>query len=481
MFRFRNTFSKNKPKNTFFSKLKNFFSKKKVKNNDFDDNIYIPETGAAITGGAGGYDIGAIAEQHGSTPVQFIDDRLINPADGTLKELDPATTQARENAGRLGNAAAAAVLDRTTREAGTYHAAAEEKTAEYDGSQTELIALTKNLVQCSAVEQWLLATPDSTRPTGSKFFSWAAKPICFLGDTCVIAGSLYVTGAPMFAAVATGLSASAGAVCAGSVAGHNAAVAYKRDRRGAAPDKCPDVLADLYKDPDDGDKTWSIWCWVGAGFTTVLGFGVMTIGIGAGIAPVEAMGTGLLSALTVAGSAAAEAYATNPAADRLDKYRSKRENFAAAIGRISQLRAAAQALFTSAATIRAAGPHEARAAFQTTIVVSLPNDPRTFGYLSPMPAESARLELPTTLPAIVEPPSVDATPALMDTTDLIGDINKVFAHMTGPDIGAPPVPTGSQGGHDDDPGTTDGDPASIPAMPPIMPDPGVVSSNGTKR
>src|SRR5438105_2098908 len=128
---------------------------------DTDKDIVIPEPNSEPATG-GSYDIGGIAEQSGSTQIPFVDDRLIGE-DGALKDLDPAATQARENAVRLGNGSADAVLNRTTREAGRYHSAAEAKKAEYDGAQTELIAATRGLVQASNLEQWATAARDNTR------------------------------------------------------------------------------------------------------------------------------------------------------------------------------------------------------------------------------------------------------------------------------------------------------------------------------
>jgi hypothetical protein len=275
--------------------------------------------------------------------------------------------------------------------------------------------------------------------------SLAAKPLFLLGDTSVIGGMLYLSGAPPLTAAATGISAATGAVFAGSTVGGLAAVAHQRRRRGPVPDGCPDALADLYEAPDTDDTSLSLWLNGAAAYAIALSVGVVLVGIGTGISMIEAMGTGLLTMLTVGGSGFAEAYSTNDAVDRLEKLQSLRAGYDSDARPINDLRASAQEELVRAGTVRSAGSHEAAAAMNTTMVMSDPttHDPRTFGYRSPMAAESTLVDLRAQLPERVAAPDLPhGSPSRgRESTSIIATINRSFAATPIPGVAQPPLST----------------------------------------
>ena len=166
----------------------------------------------------------------------------------------------------------------------------------------------------------------------------------------------------------------------------------------------------------------------------------MAISLGVGAAPAEAAGSGLLTALTVAGSAAAEAYATNRAADRLKQAQKEVRHFSALIDPITALRARGQALLIEAAAVLSAGSREAVASVQAVTTEANPSsrDMRTFGALSPMPPETILLPLDPPMPELVGPPEiiVAQSPAVVASADLVAGLHATMADA------ALPSPTG---------------------------------------
>jgi hypothetical protein len=393
-----------------------------------------------------GYDIGAIAEQVGQVLVPYVDDRML--VDNQLVDLE--NTRAREHAARLSTAAGHAATQRAQRAAGSHAARAAELRIELEQREAESVAITRDVVQSTALLEALHTTRDNALPRVAKALSFAAKPIMVVGDSALLGNQWYGAGSPLPLALSMGLSAAGGAVYAGTVAGQRAAVAYQRRARGPVPEDCTPGLEDLYDTADQSAGGQARAWLVGAlGVGIVLGSAVTGVGLGNNLTLVEAIGTGALAALTVAGSGFAEAYGTNAAATRMVKQEQRRAKAIAQNQKLAEIHGEAAREHTMALVELAAGSSEAMAAAQTTLVISDQTDPKVFGYGSPMPAGASDV-------AIAPVPQPQAFPAaanvIVEPTDEVARARRrrltAFADMsipggTAPDAVSDPPGTGT--------------------------------------
>jgi hypothetical protein len=354
-----------------------------------------------------GWDIRDVAEGVANTPSTYHDDLLIDE-DGKPTAIDPETSRTGAAAVRLGGAAGHTTTAAHHREAGTHHADGVWFGGAYVARQGLDESAANDAAYFDNYLNWLRDTPSATRPKSAKTLSLLAKPMFLTGDIAVIFNILNKSGANLFAALFTGVSAATGAVALGTTAGHNAALAYQRERRGPKPDNVPNGMSDLYSDGDRRSLSWIMWLAIAAVFSVVLGAAVALITLAGRYPANEALGNGFITALTVVGSFGAEAYSTNAAADRIESYEAKRDVANGRRAEIGDLLADADRELITAKVIHAAGSQMALAARETTMVVTDPpkSDERIRGYEAPESAED--LAVPTSrIFEVIAPPDVE--------------------------------------------------------------------------
>lgn len=361
----------------------------------------------------GAWNIAEVAEGVASVPSTYLDDLLVDE-DGAVTTVDPKVSRTRAAAVRLGQAAAGKTMSSHLREAMHHHAEGVRLGGAYRSRAPMEASASSEAEDYNTLLAALRAAPMTTRPKHAKKLSLLAKPMFLLGDVAVIFNILNKSGSNVLAAVLTGVSAATGAVAAGTVAGHNAAVAYQRQRRGDMPDaveKETPGLSDLYADPQRGELSWLIWVGVAAVFSVVLGFAVALITMAGGYPAEEALGGGLITALTVVGSFGAEAYGTNVAADRIEQFGEKRDAADVRCAEIGDLLAEADAELVTAETIRAIGSVEAPAVRDTTMVVTdAPKaDERVRGYIAAESADDLAVSTESSVQPVA-PPTITRTP-----------------------------------------------------------------------
>ena len=143
----------------------------------------------------------------------------------------------------------------------------------------------------------------------------AAKVLLIIGDTSVLASQAYRAGAPIYLALALALSLATSVVAIGSKWGHEIETRAQRRRRGPVPNVAAAVVRPFF---DDGatNQEVDLWQRLSIAAAIVMFLALFFMGSGSGDPAELAAGYGLLGALTVAGSAGAEAYATNDAAEQ---------------------------------------------------------------------------------------------------------------------------------------------------------------------
>jgi hypothetical protein len=364
----------------------------------------------------GSWDIGDVAEIIGSTPSTYIDD-ILTDDNGNTATVEPERSRVRAGSVRIGGAAADTTTAVHLREAGQHHGAGVWYAEAYEARLPTDDSAAHDVLFFDTYLSWLRATPWASRPKLSKKLSLVVKPMFLLGDVAVIFNILNKSGSNALAAALTGVSAATGAVASGTVAGHNAAVAFQRQRRGPKPEDVPDGLSDLYSDPEPSTLSWTMWLIIAGVFAVILGFAVAMITLAGGYPRYEALGGGLITALTVVGSFGAEAYGTNTAADRIEEVETKRDAANTKRAEIGELRADADRELVLAETIRAAGSHQARAALNTAMVVSDPPkaDERIRGYVAAERSEDLAMP-PLSKVELTAPPSIDRSQAAIDRT-----------------------------------------------------------------
>jgi len=137
-----------------------------------------------------------------------------------------------------------------------------------------------------------------------------------IGDTSVLANALYRSGAPLLLALLVGLSLAMTVVMIGTYAGHETAAASQRTLRGEPPKNAAGGVRALFDSAAKPDSTGPLGQRAVYAAAAVMLLSLFLLGVGSGDPKALALGYGLLGSLTVLGSACAEAYATNEAADQ---------------------------------------------------------------------------------------------------------------------------------------------------------------------
>jgi len=162
--------------------------------------------------------------------------------------------------------------------------------------------------------------PHNVLGLKQRVLSTLFKVILITGDSAVLGGIWWRAGLPLWLAVIAGLSTGTTIVATGAMTGRRLQSTGQRRQRGPITGDVPNDLADLYSDRT-GHREW-MWPAVAivVGLTALVA--VTMIGEAVGDPRLLSVSSGLFAAATVVGSAAAEAYGTNLAADRVKRRQS---------------------------------------------------------------------------------------------------------------------------------------------------------------
>ena len=208
------------------------------------------------------------------------------------------------------------------------------------------------------------------------------KLLLIIGDTCVLANQVYRASTPIWLAIPLGLSLATSVVAIGSKCGHEIATTQQRRDRGPAPEYAASVVRPLYDNgtAEERHLLWQRLSYLAAG---VMFLALYFIGSGSGD-PVElAAGYGLLAALTVAGSAGAEAYAANDAAEQREQAERRLARMGNELREFEDLEKLSAQRYGEAATLEVAAHHRGVATATTVTATAnrLPDSPEVGGYI----------------------------------------------------------------------------------------------------
>jgi len=224
--------------------------------------------------------------------------------------------------------------------------------------------------------------PHSVIDPQRRTISKAAKIGFVIGDTSVLADQLYRSGTPLALALLVGVSLAMTVVMIGTYAGHEMAAASQRKLRGELSVNAPEgvrALFDSGHEPDSRDLLGQRAVYAAA---AVMFLALVFLSVGSGDPKALALGYGLLGALTVLGSASAEAYATNDAADQRKLSEGSVHTSGEALKEFEDIEADSAAAGTTARLSDVAARHTATAtsATVTNTANRLPDYPDIGGY-----------------------------------------------------------------------------------------------------
>jgi hypothetical protein len=263
-----------------------------------------------------------LAHDIGTNPLTYDDDR-VNP-DHNLKTFGLAweTTRAEDVGGSAG---AAVIAEGVTRQITPLLGEAAEAEAKVkatrklrDHDEEEVRRLSESLVAVARV-------PDTTLSPKREILSLTFKAGFFVGDSTILALLLNRAGSPLALSLLAGVSLASSMVAVGSTSGHRRAAFDQREGRGDPPANCDSSTAHLFRQPapqdlrDDEEfvqpRPDTPWLVASLAVAIATFTGLLMLGLNAGDGAKLALGAALLAAVTVVGSAAAEAFGTNEGAD----------------------------------------------------------------------------------------------------------------------------------------------------------------------
>ncbi len=324
----------------------------------------------------------ALAENVRSEEMPF-DDETLRDVEG--KPID-ATKCFREEARAvsLGNSAGDASYGEDLEEKVAPHSAAHDAAEAWLAGSEPSRADTERTAHAAAEKaRALMEVPLNSIEPQRRTIANIGKAGFALGDTAVLANQLWRGGGtPLPLSLVVGLSLAVTVVMIGSQCGHELKAAHQRKLRGQAPQGAPPSVLALYHS-GDADRYLDWWVYLAYAASAVMFMSLFLLGHGSGDPSQLALGYGFLGALTVAGSACAEAYATNDAAEQL------RGAKAEASEARSELEPWHQAERESAAAGRKAKLAEAAARYASAAVAGtvtatanrLPDSPAIGGYI----------------------------------------------------------------------------------------------------
>jgi hypothetical protein len=235
-----------------------------------------------------------------------------------------------------------------------------------------------------------------------------SKLLLIIGDTCVLANQVYRASTPIWLAIPLGLSLATSVVAIGSKCGHEIATDQQRRDRGPAPEGAPSIVRPLYDNgtAEERHLLWQRLSFLAAG---VMFLALYFIGSGSGDPIQLAAGYGLLAALTVAGSAGAEAYAANDAAEQRDRAERRLARMGDELREFEDLEQLSAQRYGEAKVLEAAVYHRGVATATTVTATAnrLPDSPEVGGYVDgehipvtdppPTPREQSLLPVPRRL------------------------------------------------------------------------------------
>ncbi len=232
--------------------------------------------------------------------------------------------------------------------------------------------------------------PDTTITAKREALSLGFKVGFFVGDSTILALLFNRAGSPLVLSLLAGVSLASSMVAVGSTAGHRRAAFDQRDGRGDAPANCDlsvrhlfreqapaDLAADEEFVPSRPDVPWVAASAMVAAATFV---GLLMLGLNAGDGTKFAVGAALLAAVTVVGSAAAEAFGTNEGADLRKRLTKQKAAPCALIEEHAELNATAAEARARSQSLMVALIHTAHGAARSTrwLAGREPDNPRVF-------------------------------------------------------------------------------------------------------
>ncbi len=157
--------------------------------------------------------------------------------------------------------------------------------------------------------------PDRVLPEQYAKLNLPSKLVFWAGDLSVIASPLYLSGVPLPLAMLQGAAVALTAVMVGSVLGADGGAHLRRVRRGPVPESLGDGFVDLFKPREEDQEDPLRLLLVGAaGVTFALFTAIVLVIMGEGEPFMHGAGAGLMTGLTVWGSAATQHFTSNSAA-----------------------------------------------------------------------------------------------------------------------------------------------------------------------
>jgi len=146
-----------------------------------------------------------------------------------------------------------------------------------------------------------------------RIVSMVAKVVLVSGDAALLSIMWFTNGAGLLQAMFAGIATAVVVIAVGSMAGRQLQLFQQRRRRGPKPGPIDTSFAHLFTRADDR-RPWS-WLVLGVITAFVVVTAITWLGFFSGDALPLALAAGLFAALSLVGSAAAEAYGTNAAAE----------------------------------------------------------------------------------------------------------------------------------------------------------------------
>ena len=256
--------------------------------------------------------------------------------------------------------------------------------------------------------------PLSRRSGLSRQVALIAKLAFIIGDTSMLSNQLYRSGSPMWMAMLIGISLATSVVMSGGKAGSEIAAAAQRRLRGKPPVNVTSTHISYYDSDCNEAYGDSVWLILACGVTAAMFLSIYFISSSGGDPKGMALGFSFLGALTVLGSAAAQASATNDVADAREEIGKEMEDLTYVLTTdFDRLEREAAEAAAGATILASATALTAASAGNTTMVEAdrRASTPQVFGYKDPnasgvtaMPmVEAEPLQLPTRLPSSIQP------------------------------------------------------------------------------
>lgn len=372
------------------------------------------------------------AEAIGSKPLPYVDHLVIGQNAEAKFPLD-AKFRDEVQAVNLGHAAGHAhYSDKVKEDVRDAQAEHEGLQAHLEGIEPIRRQLEGNLATEGTTLRALAVVPLKGVSPTHKRLAGVAKVFLITGDTSILADQAFRASTPLVLSILLGLSLATSVVAIGAKCGYELAATEQRKARGRVTGDVHLTTRPFY-DRDTTEDLPRFWIALSAIAALTMLFAVFLLGHGSGDPAELALGYGFLGALTVAGSAAAEAYAANPAADELAASHAEFDGHAAPLTAHADLEKNSATKRSFAETSEHVARHGSIAVDATVTAEAgrLVDTPEVGGYV-----DGGHIPITTTPPEPMDLPSLHTPPTRSRTRphyDLVTGLASSDALETPPD------------------------------------------------